>query len=289
MTQTKGAGYCGRFAPSPSGPLHRGSLVAAIASYLDARAHRGQWFVRIDDIDPPRCANGASEAITHELDRLGLHADGPVQYQSDRDAAYRCVLDELATSGATFDCGCTRKEVAGNAYRGTCEDGLPPGREARSVRLRVPDEHVTYEEYGQGTQSVSLGTDPGAFIVRRADGLVAYHLACVLDDAQLGVTHVVRGCDLSASTGPQVWLYRVLGLTNPLYRHVPVLCDDAGAKLSKHTFAPTTSHEPAVTLWRDTLAFLGLEPPIWDRATTLEHIREWAITAWAEHSREPPR
>lgn len=256
----------GRFAPSPTGPLHLGSLVAAVGSYLAARAAGGRWLVRIDDLDPPRTVLGAADAQLRALEAYGLHWDGVVVYQSQRTAAYQAALDRLAGAGHTFPCGCSRTDVeavsSDGIYPGTCRPGLPPGRPARSIRVRVPAEPVSFVDRLLGEQCHDLKKACGDFVVRRADGLCAYQLAVVVDDLAGGVTEVVRGADLLASTGRQVHLYRCLGATPPDYAHLPVVVSAAGEKLSKACGAapiPTSSPAREATLHR-LLTALGQAP-----------------------------
>lgn len=274
--------YAGRFAPSPSGPLHHGSLIAAVASYLDARANSGRWHLRIDDIDTPRTVPGADRAIIAELNRLGLEHDGPIQFQSERLERYRSALASLRDAGGCFDCGCTRREVAGGPYPGTCANGLPPGREPRSVRVRVPSEPVTYLDVERGLKSVDLNLTSGHFVIRRADGLFAYHLASVLDDDDLGVTHVVRGEDLEDSAAPQTHLANRLQLHAVSYRHVPLVMGPNGRKLSKQNHAPATLDDEVIGLWRQTLQRLSLDPPAWQRNDSLQAIKRWAVEHWRQ-------
>ncbi|MEK6296968.1 MAG: tRNA glutamyl-Q(34) synthetase GluQRS, partial [Paraburkholderia tropica] len=256
-------GYRGRFAPSPTGPLHVGSLVSALASWLDARAHGGAWLVRIEDIDGPRTVPGAAEDILATLERFGFHADEPPEWQSRRIALYRTALDALIASGHVYPCGCTRKEIADSQlhahrrnttliYPGTCRDGLH-GKPARAWRLRVPDEladeptdagdprtHpalIRFDDRWQGPQQQDLATEVGDFVLLRADGQWAYQLAVVVDDADQRITHIVRGADLLDSTARQIWLQQCLGVPTPAYLHVPVVTNADGDKLSKQTGA----------------------------------------------------
>lgn len=244
--------YVGRFAPSPSGPLHLGSLVAALASWLDARAHGGRWLLRIEDVDSPRTVAGAAETIMQQLRRLELHWDGDIWWQSRRGDAYQRAFDRLASQGLVYGCGCTRREIADSSlrgpgtvtdgerpYPGTCRHGLPPGRQARAWRLRVPPgcEHFTDRWLGPQQQDVARAV--GDFVLRRADGLWAYQLAVVVDDAEQGVTDVVRGADLLSSTARQRILARLLGAGPPRVMHVPLVTDpQSGLKLSKQNGAP---------------------------------------------------
>ncbi len=255
----------GRFAPSPSGPLHLGSLVAAVGSYLFARAAGGRWRLRIDDLDPPRVVPGAAAQQLRALEAYGLHWDGPVVYQSRRGEAYAAALERLAAAGHTFPCACSRAQVraAGGVYPGTCRNGLPPGRRGRSLRLRVPEQPVAFLDRLRGPQRQDLARLGGDFVVRRADGPYAYPLATVVDDAAMGVTQVVRGGDLLAATGRQVWLARCLGLPVPDHAHLPLVATAAGEKLAKGSGAPPLPLESPArerTLHR-ALALLGAAHP----------------------------
>jgi glutamyl-Q tRNA(Asp) synthetase len=226
--------YLGRFAPSPTGPLHFGSLVAALASYLDARYHEGgRWLVRIEDVDEPRTVPGAADSILRCLEAYGMEWDGPVVYQSQRKDLYRAALAALGTHA--FHCGCSR--VPG-IYPGTCRNGLPPGKSARAWRLRVDDAVISFVDRLRGPQTDVLAGTTGDFVLLRADGYFAYQLAVVVDDADQGVTDVVRGEDLLDSTGRQILLQRLLGYPAPRYAHIPVVRDASGEKLSKQTLAP---------------------------------------------------
>ncbi len=280
--------YVGRFAPSPTGPLHLGSLVAAVGSYLDARAQGGRWLLRMEDLDPPREMAGAADSILRTLENLGFGWDGPVLYQSSRIAAYGSAAARLQQVGAAFPCACTRSEIADSAmhglegpiYPGTCRRGLPPGREGRALRLKVPDETLCFDDGLQGRVCQALARDIGDFIVRRADGCYAYQLAVVVDDAWQGVTHVVRGADLLLSTPRQILLQRRLGLPTPGYSHLPVLVDAAGDKLSKQTQAAPVDGLPGPeVLWRS-LHLLRQGPPEALRHASIGEIWEWASGHW---------
>lgn len=237
--------YISRFAPSPSGPLHLGSLLAAVAGWLDARAVRGQWLLRIEDIDPPREPAGAKDWILEALASHGLHWDGEPLLQSSRDAAYQAALDQLASAGMLFRCTCTRQDLRANGgvYPGTCRDRgmapLPAGT-PHALRVRVPDfdaARIRFEDRLRGVFEFDLAAEQGDFIVRRKDGLWAYQLAVVVDDAEQGITDVVRGVDLLDSTPRQIHLQRLLGLATPRYLHLPILVDARGDKLSKQAGA----------------------------------------------------
>jgi glutamyl-Q tRNA(Asp) synthetase len=263
--------YRGRYAPSPTGPLHFGSLVAAVASYCDARAAQGQWLVRIEDVDVPRAQRGADAAILATLERYGFAWDGPVVRQSERTDLYAVALERLRAGGDLYECACSRRELEAAAigpggervYPGTCRHGIPADRRGRaqhSVRVKVGKARIEFRDRLQRAQSQDLARDVGDFVVRRADGLHAYQLAVVVDDALQGVTHVVRGADLLPSTPRQIFLQRRLGYPEVSYLHVPVAIDAAGEKLSKQTGAAPLPDEPGPTLlaaWR----FLGQDWP----------------------------
>jgi glutamyl-Q tRNA(Asp) synthetase len=213
----------GRFAPSPTGPLHLGSLVAAVGSYILAKRAGGRWLVRVEDLDTPRAVAGAADGILETLRRYGLHWDGEVVYQSQRVALYERALRELRAKGLVYDCGCTREELC------RCRNGMRPGRSARSVRFRMPDGVIGFDDRLKGR--IEMGS--GDFIVKRADGIFAYQLAVVVDDAEQGVTQVVRGEDLLDSTPRQIALQRALELPTPEYAHVPLARNADGTKISK--------------------------------------------------------
>ena len=257
--------YRGRFAPSPTGPLHFGSLVAAVASWLDARASNGQWLVRVEDVDTSRSVPGAADDILRTLEAFGLTWDGEVTWQSRRTALYEGHLERLRASGHTYRCRCTRKEIAdsglmgleGAIYPGTCRGlGLPPGP-GLAERMSAPAQPVTFLDRAIGTVAQDVAKDIGDFVVKRRDGLHAYQLAVVVDDALQGVTDVVRGADLLWSTPRQILLQRALGLATPRYRHFPVVTNAAGEKLSKQTGAEPIDAREAPALLNEALAFLG--------------------------------
>jgi len=277
--------YTGRFAPSPTGPLHFGSLVAALASWLDARAAGGVWLLRMEDLDKPREVPGASDMILHQLERLGLAWDGSVLFQSTRGERYAAALEALERRGATYPCSCTRREIADSAlaidgariYPGTCRGGLDLGRRARATRVRTVPAPIDFVDRLQGDIVQSVEREVGDFVLRRADGLIAYQLAVVVDDADQGVTDVVRGADLLDSTPRQIWLQRLLGYPTPRYLHLPVAVTEAGEKLSKQTGALTVdAANPRRELAR-ALAFLGQPVP---EAPTAEEMLRGALERW---------
>ena len=280
--------YLGRFAPSPTGPLHFGSLVAAVGSCLEARWNRGKWLVRMEDLDRTREVRGASEAILRTLEAYGFEWDGKVVFQSGRDAAYRAALKHLENEHAVFPCACTRREISDSdltlarepIYPGTCRRGLSPGRPARAMRVRVDNAVIAFEDLLQGRIEQNLAREVGDFVVRRADGLFAYQLAVVVDDFEQSVTDVVRGADLLASTPRQILLQRLLGHPTPRYMHLPVAVNPYGEKLSKQTrAAPLTVTEAPVRLWQ-ALRFLGQEPPAELAAGRIAEIWNWALANW---------
>ena len=264
----------GRFAPSPTGPLHFGSLVAALASWADARARGGRWLVRMEDVDEPRCVAGADREILRTLERFGLRWDGEVMYQSARGAAYREALERLKELGAAYACSCSRKE-AGEVDAGTCRAGAREAGKPVAWRVRVEDVEVGFDDRVCGRFTQNLARDVGDFVVLRADGLFAYQLAVVVDDAAQGVTDVVRGADLLDSTPRQIRLQRLLGYPEPRYLHVPVVTNAAGEKLSKQTLAPALAEGREEEDLRAALRFLG-QP---EAPRGVELLR-WAVEKW---------
>lgn len=288
------ARYAGRFAPSPSGPLHAGSLVAALASWLDARAHGGRWLVRIEDVDGPRCVAGADQEILRQLRTVGLLPDEAPAWQSQRGALYAAALAQLQRAGDVYPCGCTRKDIeealaaqgrppqrhGETVYPGTCRDGLH-GKPARAWRLRCGSAaqpvHIDWHDRKLGAQTQNLSREVGDFVVRRADGLWAYQLAVVVDDAEQGITQVVRGQDLADNTARQIHLQRRLGLPTPGYLHTPLVLGADGKKLSKQNgAAPIDLHDPVAAL-RAAAHTLGL-PPL--EAATPQGWLLQAANAW---------
>ncbi len=279
--------YRGRFAPSPTGPLHFGSLIAAVGSYMDARCCGGEWLVRMEDVDEPRTVPGADRKILDALRLFGMEWDQPVVYQTKRHRLYRSALDSLSDDGWVYPCGCSRKEIGGPVYPGTCRLGMAPGRSPRSLRVRTEGCRVAFDDAVQGLVSQNLETDVGDFVVRRADGLFAYQLAVVVDDAEQGITRVVRGSDLLDSTPRQIHLQHALGLPTPHFLHLPVATDSAGCKLSKQTRAqPVDAAHPEPAL-RRALEFLGHPPPPVLAGAPLSELWDWAIKHW--HQDRIPR
>jgi glutamyl-Q tRNA(Asp) synthetase len=285
--------YRGRFAPSPTGPLHFGSLVAAVGSYLDAKHHNGIWVVRMEDLDTPRCVPGAADDTLRTLEAFGLHSDEPVIYQSQRTEVYEEALQKLQAIGAVYPCCCTRKEIAdsalhgidGQIYPGTCRNGFPAGRKGRAWRVRTTaNEPISFVDELQGHITQHIESEIGDFVVKRADGLFAYQLAVVVDDAFQDITHIVRGADLLYSTPRQIYLQRLLGLDTPAYMHLPVAVNAQGEKLSKQTLArPVEKHNAVSTLF-DSLVYLHQQPPAELRLVTVEQILAWAVANWQPDS-----
>ena len=290
--------YVGRFAPSPTGALHAGSLVAALASFVDARVHGGRWLLRIEDVDEARTVPGSAESIMDALRVLGMHWDGEVVWQSRRKALYQQAYEQLGPHG--FACACTRREIAdaqtvlasdgAPIYPGTCRNGLPPGRKMRARRLRVPPagdpaSDIRFEDRWFGGVSQNLASDVGDFVLFRADGFWAYQLAVVVDDAEQGITDVVRGADLLDSTPRQIHLQRLLGFATPSYLHVPTVTNARGEKLSKQTGAVALELENPLQSLHQAAAFLGLEI---EGAVTLAQFWQLAARAWEKRLRNLP-
>ncbi len=279
------ANYCGRFAPTPSGPLHFGSMVAAVGSYLDAKSRGGLWVLRIDDVDAPRVAAGATDAILRCLAQFQMHWDAVPVLQSERTAAYRAALDDLRTRGLVYPCGCSRKEIGEGAagalvYPGTCRNGLGREREVRAWRVRTEGTAIAFQDQLQGRVEQNIEAEIGDFVLYRADAVFAYHLACVIDDCAQGVTHIVRGADLLASTPRQIYLQELLGLPTPEYLHLPVALSAAGEKLSKQTLAHPVQAEQAEAVLIEVLRFLNHAPPEHLHRSNLAGIWRWALQHW---------
>ena len=287
MIACGGVGYRGRFAPSPTGPLHQGSLVAALASYLDARAHSGTWLVRIEDVDELRTRAGAVDDILRSLEHFGMEWDEPVVYQSARREVYREIIEALLTDGAAYRCACSRSDLArtgrpgidGPVYAGTCRQGIAKGKQGRTVRLRTEPGGMTVEDRILGTQQQDVGTQVGDFVIRRADGFTAYQLAVVVDDAEQRITDVVRGADLLVSTPRQRYLQQVLGYAPQHYAHVPLVLDPSGRKLSKSLGDAAIARKSPLQTLLDAFRFLGQKLP-GPTPETLPEFWSRAIAAW---------
>ena len=281
--------YVGRFAPSPTGPLHFGSLVAAVASYCDARANGGQWLLRMEDLDKPREVQDAADGILRTLETFGFAWDAKIIYQSQRTELYESALQTLKAKRLVYPCTCSRKEIADSAiasgiegviYPKTCLNHALKTNTHAAYRALTLDENIVFLDGIQGEIVQNLARDVGDFILKRADGLFAYQLAAVVDDAAQGVTHVVRGADLLDSTPRQIYLQRLLGYATPHYAHVPVASNAAGEKLSKQTLAKPIDMRPPKHALFDALGFLGQQPPAEIKNATLDEVWQWAMTNW---------
>jgi len=291
LPATESPPYRGRFAPSPTGPLHFGSLVAAVGSYLDARAHGGQWLLRIEDIDAPRTMAGAADGILRTLESFGFEWDGEVLVQSRRLDLYHAALVRLQLDGEAYPCACSRSEIAaagrqrsvdgGLIYPGTCRAGLAAGVAARAWRLQVPDRELRFVDRVQGAARQNLQREVGDFVLLRADGQYAYQLAVVVDDAEQGVNAVVRGVDLLDSTARQIWLQQRLGLPTPSYAHLPVVVNAAGEKLSKQTQAAAVIPSGGSALLARASGFLGHPLPGELSGAAVAEFWRWAIANWS--------
>ena len=285
----------GRFAPSPTGPLHLGSLVAAVGSYAMAKRLGGRWLLRIEDLDLPRVIPGVADDMLRTLEALGFQWDGAVVYQSRRLDAYKAALDKLIAQRIAYPCGCSRAEIAliasaphgedGPVYPGFCRDGLPPGKKERAVRVKVNDEVIEFDDRVMGRYSQALSSSCGDFVVQRADGPFAYHLAVVVDDGESGVNQVVRGADLLSSTPRQIYLQKILGYPLPDYCHLPLVTNRDGSKLSKRDNAVSliagldssaVGHAHLVA----SLRFLGQSPPAEPGNVSCRDILDWAVTSF---------
>jgi len=275
-------GYIGRFAPSPSGPLHFGSLLAALASYLDARANDGQWLLRMEDLDPPREPQGTAELILEQLQSLSLHWDGDVLYQSTRLDAYEKILQQLQDSGLCYVCDCTRAQIKamGNVYNGSCRTRSKPPQQDFAVRVKTSQTQIAIDDLIQGSYSQDIASDVGDFVLRRKDRLFAYQLAVVADDEYQKITHIIRGFDLIDSTPRQIYLQRLLNYHEPDYGHIPVIVNDQGQKLSKQHFAPSIDANNGPQLIYQALKFLGQAPPEQNQQQSAASQLLWATKNW---------
>ena len=280
--------YIGRFAPSPTGPLHFGSLVAALGSWLDARAAGGRWLVRMEDLDRPRCVPGAADTILRQLECYGLVWDGEVLAQSSRDAAYESALQQLRESGAAYRCVCTRSQLSDaprNAqgekiYPGTCRDSVIDAHTPHAWRVCAPNDVIRFTDRVWGEITQSVATEVGDLVVKRADGLFAYQLAVVVDDAYQHITHIVRGADLLWNTPRQIALQRLLGLPTPRYAHLPLITNALGQKLSKQTRAPALPEHDQSWVLSEALNVLGQSPPTALLNAPPAELLVWAVAHW---------
>jgi len=282
--------YVGRFAPSPTGPLHFGSLVAAVASFCEAKANQGRWLVRMEDLDKPREIKGAADTILHQLEAFGFEWDDTVVYQSQRSALYSDALDQLNRKQLIYPCTCTRKEIAdssttfgidGRIYPKTCLHHPIKPDTAMAWRIQTHNNVISFDDGIQQLIQQNIGLDVGDFILKRADGLFAYQLAVVVDDAAQGITHIVRGADLLDSTPRQIYLQLQLDFSTQKYAHVPVAANANNEKLSKQTLAKPIEVSTASELLYDALCFLGQQPPATIKNAPLNTIWQWALEHWA--------
>ena len=277
--------YVGRFAPSPTGPMHFGSLLAAVASYLQARTNNGKWLLRVEDIDPPRAQPGATDLILSALESYEFEWDGAVSFQSASHDSHEAAVQNLLKSEDAYHCGCSRRDLSsaetgplGTIYPGTCRAGC--GTEEFAIRVRTNDDALSFDDGLQGRQSQCLESESGDFIIKRRDGLIAYQLAVVVDDFEQGITEVVRGIDLMDSTPRQLWLQQLLGFPSPSYLHMPVAIFPNGQKLSKNTGAPGIPTDRTSETLVAALQALGQQPPDQLERATLGQIWAWAQDNW---------
>lgn len=284
MTQQVSPHYTGRFAPSPTGPLHIGSLLTAVASYVDAKANQGTWLVRMEDLDPPREVPGAAEQILDTLLHYGLQWDDKVWFQSKRHQYYQDAISALLSNGRAYYCTCSRSQIraaaGSNLYPGTCRRQTNTPNQPHAVRLLVDDTPIQFDDLLQGRQTANLQQGSGDFIINRKDGLYAYHLAVVLDDAVQGITHVVRGTDLLESTFCHIHLQNALRLPHPHYTHIPVIVNKQGQKLSKQTYAQAIPKQNPAPYLLHCLQLLGQAPPQSLKNASAQDILQWATQHW---------
>lgn len=280
--------YTGRFAPSPTGPLHFGSLVTALASYLDAKAEGGTWLIRMEDIDPPRQQPGAEDIILHQLEAHHLLWDKPPLYQSQRSEAYLAALEKLSHGGLAYPCHCSRQVLqdTGGLHLRSCVPGDP--EQPHALRLAVPENcSIEFADLFQGQQQKKVKQTAGDFVLLRKDRLFAYQLAVVIDDAYQGISHIIRGSDLLDSTARQICLQQLLALPTPVYGHLPIAVDEHGYKLSKQNLAPPVDNRRAGANLTAAMRWLGMEPPADLLGTDPEVLLEWGILNW--HRTQLPR
>lgn len=290
--------YIGRYAPSPTGPLHFGSLIAAVASYCDAKANAGKWLLRIEDLDKPREITGATNTILQQLEAFGFEWDDEIIYQSKRNQYYAEAFNQLQKQQLIYPCTCTRKEIAdssnhlgieGLIYPNTClQHSIKPNTVA-AFRIKTNSVPISFNDTIQGNICQILSADSGDFVLKRADGLFTYQLAVVVDDAAQGVTHIVRGADLLASTPRQIYLQQLLRLNNPIYTHVPIATNAAGEKLSKQTKAPAVDTQFIGQSLFYALDFLGQNPLVDIKNNQPAEIWNWAIANWQLHKVSPQK
>lgn len=273
--------YIGRFAPTPTGPLHSGSLVAALASFLDARSAQGKWLVRIENTDPPREQPGASTEILRALEAHHLYWDDEATFQSQRTAIYKAATNTFLNQQLAYYCTCSRLQLKGhNIYPGTCRHHLTPPESPSAIRVLCKDINIVFDDRIQGLQSHAIDRETGDFIIYRKDDLPAYQLATAVDDVEQGITHVMRGCDLLDSTPRQMYLHHLLGMTSPSYAHIPVLAKKDGQKLSKQNLATPLNLKSCKSNLFQALTFLQQNPPSTLQDQSIEEILNWATRHW---------
>ena len=283
--QTNSSRYVGRFAPSPSGPLHLGSMLTAVASYLEAKSNRGLWHLRIDDLDPPRIVTGSCQQILNTLEKYHLAWDGDVVYQSQRNSGYQDYLQHCIDQNLTYPCNCPRHKImaVGGIYPGTCLTHPPSQNDSPcAIRIKTPDNAIKFEDDCQGMIEQHIPTEVGDFIIKRKDGLFAYHLACVVDDHLQGITHIVRGRDLLDSTPRQIYLQQILNFSTPSYCHLPIVVNQEGFKLSKQAQATNIDLLPTNETLSFILSALGLTPPQ-SVQDSVPLMLQWGIDHWSSH------
>lgn len=274
--------YIGRFAPSPSGPLHFGSLIAAVASYLDAKANRGKWLVRMEDLDPLREPAGAADQILEQLEDLELEWDGDILYQSSRLDYYGEALNELSNRNLCFHCDCTRSRIKslGSVYDGYCRNRIIPQGKEFAVRVITDGRNIEFRDLVQGVYKQNIEAEIGDFVISRKDKLFAYQLAVVADDAFQNITHVIRGYDLIDSTPRQIYLQELFDFPTPIYGHIPVIVDSQGNKLSKQHFSAPIDAKNGSQLIYHAFVFLGLSPPEFSKSASVKEQLKWGIENW---------
>lgn len=270
----------GRFAPSPTGPLHFGSLYTALASFLDARSQQGQWLLRIDDLDTPRNKKDSVESILTTLERFGLHWDGSVAYQSRQLALYHEILDELAEGQLIYRCTCSRKSLPADIYPGLCRNKQISAESPHALRIKTEQRIIAFEDRLQGLVAHNLAEQHGDFILKRKDQIIAYQFAVVIDDDRQRVSQIVRGCDLLTSTPKQIYLQQLLGLTTPRYMHVPIIIDRHGYKLSKQTLATAVDSTNPAAVIHQLLGLLKQQPPPELQHASVTELLAWAVAHW---------
>ncbi len=276
----------GRFAPTPSGPLHFGSLVAALGSYLHSKSRGGQWFVRIDDLDTERTISGIDSEILKTLETFGLHWDGEVLYQSSKIAAYHEAIVQLSDKDLIYPCACSRKEIGDQPYPGTCRKGLSNDKNNLSIRLLTNNKPVEFHDLKQGLFKQNIEAEIGDFVIKRADGYIAYHLATMVDDEWQKITEVVRGADLLNSTPRQIYIQKLLGFSQTEFLHLPIATDEKGQKLGKSNGALKIEENPfpPSQLIYKALNFLGQSPPEKLQHETVDNCIQWGLDHWSINS-----